>query len=152
MPPCQNQFPILGRKSVAHRRVRLCEIDHSRGGDPRAWRGCGGLLTPAAGPGLPNKQAFQIQKLMGKDGSVSMELNDESEVYHLRDAVWKAAGMAPFDGCLCIGCLEKRLGRQLRGTDFDTSHPFNRVPGTPRLMERRAKPFKPTGRLPTLDD
>jgi hypothetical protein len=79
--------------------VRLCEIDHSRGGDPRAWRGCGGLLTPAAGPGLPNKQAFQIQKLMGKDGSVSMELNDESEVYHLRDAVWKTAGMAPFDGC-----------------------------------------------------
>ena len=47
-----------------------------------------------------------------------MELNDESEVYHLRDAVWKAAGMAPFDGCLCIGCLEKRLGRQLRPTDF----------------------------------
>ena len=81
-----------------------------------------------------------------------MELDDQSEVYHLRDAVWKAAGMAPFGGCLCIGCLEKRLGRQLRPTDFDTSHHFNRAPGTPRLMERRAKPFKPTGRLPTLDD
>jgi hypothetical protein len=90
---------------------------------------------------------------MGKnDEGVSMELNDQSEVYHLRDAVWKAAGMAPFDGCLCIGCLEKRLGRQLRATDFDASHPFNRAPGTPRLMERRAKPFKATGRLPTLDD
>ena len=99
------------------------------------------------------EQAFQILKLMGQeDEGVSMELNDQSEVYHLRDAVWKAAGMAPFDGCLCIGCLEKRLGRQLRPTDFDTSHPFNRVPGTPRLMERRAKNFKPTGRLPMLDD
>ena len=42
-----------------------------------------------------------------------MELNDQLEVYHLRDAVWKAAGMAPFAGCLCVGCLEKRLGRQL---------------------------------------
>ena len=80
-----------------------------------------------------------------------MELNDESEIYHLRDAVWKAAGMAPFGGCLCIGCLEQRLRRQLGPKDFDTSHPFNRVPGTPRLMERRAKPFKPTGRLPTLN-
>ena len=52
------------------------------------------------------EQAFQIQKLMGKDGGVSMELNDESEIYHLRDAVWKAAGIAPFGGFLCIGCLE----------------------------------------------
>ena len=71
------------------------------------------------------EQAFQIQKLMGKDGGVSMELNDELEIYHLRDAVWKAAGIAPFGGCLCIGCLEKRLGRQLGPKDFDTSHPFN---------------------------
>ena len=81
-----------------------------------------------------------------------MELNDQLEVYHLRDAVWKAAGMAPFAGFLCVGCLEKRLGRQLGPKDFDTSHDFNRAPGTPRLMERRAKPFKPPGRLPTLDD
>jgi hypothetical protein len=79
-----------------------------------------------------------------------MELNEQSEVYHLRDAVWKAAGMAPFGGC--IGCLEKRLDRQLGPKDFDTSHDFNRAPGTPRLMERRAKNFKPTGKLPTLDD
>ena len=50
------------------------------------------------------------------------------------------------------GGLPKRLGRQLRPTDFDASHHFNRAPGTPRVMERRAKPFKPTGRLPTLDD
>ena len=90
---------------------------------------------------------------MGKeDEGVAMELNDQLEVYHLRDAVWKAAGMAPFAGCLCVGCLEKRLGRQLGPKDFDTSHDFNRAPGTPRLMERRAKPFKPPGRLPTLDD
>ena len=73
-----------------------------------------------------NRVGLQIQKLMGKDGGASMELNDKSEVYHLRDAVWKAAGMAPFGGCLRIGCLEKRLRRQLRRT----SHPFNRVLGT----------------------
>jgi hypothetical protein len=103
-------------------------------------------------PGLKNRaeteQAFEILKLMGKkDEGVPMELNDQSEVYHLRDAVWKAAGMAPFGGCLCIGCLEKRLGRQLRPKDFDNSHDFNRAPGTPRLMERRTKKFKPRDRL-----
>ena len=77
----------------------------------------------------------------------------QSEVYHVREAVWKAAGMAPFDGCLCIGSRRKSGWVVNCGpTDFDTSDPFNRVPGTPRLMERRAKPFKPTGRLPTLDD
>jgi hypothetical protein len=60
---------------------------------------CGRNTAPGIKNRAQTEQAFQIQKLMGKDGSVSMELNDESEVYHLRDAVWKAAGMAPFDGC-----------------------------------------------------
>jgi hypothetical protein len=42
-------------------------------------------------------------------------------------------------GCLCIGCLEKRIGRELRPADFDRSHEFNQpdVPGTWRLLERR---------------
>jgi hypothetical protein len=46
--------------------------------------------------------------------------------------------MEPRGGCLCIGCLEKRLGRKLRPKDFQRDHPFNRpnVPGTPRLMKR----------------
>jgi hypothetical protein len=40
--------------------------------------------------------------------------------------------MAPFGGCLCIRCLEKRLGRQLKPKDFLRDHEFNdlRVPGT----------------------
>ena len=122
---------------------------------PESWQciDCGRNTAPGIKNRAQTEQAFQILKLMGKeDEGVAMELNDQSEVYHLRDAVWKAAGMAPFGGCLCIGCLEKRLGHQLRPTDFDTSHSFNRAPGTPRLMERRAKNFKPPGRLPTLDD
>jgi len=122
---------------------------------PENWQciDCGRNTAPGIKNRAQTEQAFQILKLMGQeDEGVSMELNEQSEVYHLRDAVWKAAGVAPFGGCLCIGCLEKRLDRQLRPTDFDTSHAFNRAPGTPRLMERRAKPFKPTGRLPTPDD
>lgn len=46
---------------------------------------------------------------------------------------------ANHDGCLCIGCLELRLGRRLVPKDFP-EHPFNRMPGTRRLMERRGEP------------
>jgi hypothetical protein len=45
--------------------------------------------------------------------------------------------MGGMGGCLCIGCLEKRLGRRLRKRDFDRKHPFNQMPGTPRLRNRR---------------
>ena len=143
---------------MRQKETNVCAVDDKpdfRGKVPESWQciDCGRNTAPGIKNRAQTEQAFQILKLMGKeDEGVAMELNDQSEVYHLRDAVWKAAGMAPFAGCLCVGCLEKRLGRQLGPKDFDTSHDFNRAPGTPRLMERRAKPFKPPGRLPTLDD
>lgn len=66
------------------------------------------------------------------------------EWYMVEDEVWVAAGM-PMDpevrhsgeGHLCIGCLERRLGRQLTAADF-TDAPVN-DPGplaTPRLLAR----------------
>src|ERR1700730_7195455 len=50
-----------------------------------------------------------------------------------------AAGMQPMGGCLCIGCLEKRLKRPLKPKDFARSHEFNNpgIPGTPLLLKRR---------------
>jgi len=42
----------------------------------------------------------------------------------------------PYGGCLCIGCLENRIGRKLKPRDF-TRHTFNDMPGTDRLLERR---------------
>lgn len=39
------------------------------------------------------------------------------EWYMVHDQVWQAAGMCNF-GFLCIGCLEKRLGRRLAAADF----------------------------------
>jgi hypothetical protein len=61
----------------------------------------------------------------------------DSEVYALRNEVRKKAGVEPGGGCLCIGCLEKRIGRRLKPKDFRRGHPFNRLPGTPRLLQRR---------------
>jgi hypothetical protein len=40
-------------------------------------------------------------------------------------------------GCLCIGCIERRLGRRLKPKDFPRRHPLNSLPGTERLIERQ---------------
>lgn len=59
------------------------------------------------------------------------------EWYTVRDRVWNAV-MGP--GYLCIGCLEKRLGRRLTPNDF-TDAPVNGPPwsfgATNRLNSRR---------------
>jgi hypothetical protein len=62
--------------------------------------------------------------------------DEKSEVYMVRDAIWKKAGIEEMGGCVCIACLEKRIGRRLKPKDF-TDHPFNSLPGTPRLLDRR---------------
>src|SRR5262245_62539834 len=54
------------------------------------------------------------KKLTGKNEGVEQVFTDRCEVYFVRHAVWRAAGMGPMDGCLCIGCLENRLGRRLK--------------------------------------
>jgi hypothetical protein len=86
-------------------------------------------------PGAPPRALAEF--LMNRDGSVPMTYTNESEVYMVREKIWKAAGMEPYGGCLCIGCLEKRIGRKLKRKDFQPGHPFNDLPGTPRLIERR---------------
>jgi hypothetical protein len=47
--------------------------------------------------------------------------------------------MEPYGGSLCIGCLEKRIGRKLKPNDFLRDHEFNdpRMPSTVRLRKRR---------------
>jgi hypothetical protein len=70
------------------------------------------------------------------------------EHYMVTGDVWKAAGMrAPTvkrynetDGdFLCIGCIEKRLGRTLTAADFTNASINEPSPwDTPRLAERKA--------------
>jgi hypothetical protein len=68
---------------------------------------------------------------------VSIHFDASSEAYMVRRHVWKRARMKPLGGCLCIGCLERRLGRRLRPKDFEPGHELNAMPGTPRLLSRR---------------
>jgi hypothetical protein len=84
------------------------------------------------------------------DQGVKQSVDDASEIYMVKDAVWKAAGMGNdnelwaaekrWGGCLCIGCLEKRIGRLLTPQDF-SDHVFNSMPGTERLLSRREMPL-----------
>ena len=86
-------------------------------------------------PGFPDG-ATTLKQI--KESGVSEQcIGFDSEVYMVRDAVWRKAGMEDFGGCHCIGCLEKRLGRKLKPKDFNWNHSFNSLPGTPRLLNRR---------------
>jgi hypothetical protein len=64
------------------------------------------------------------------------------EWYMVRDHVWTEAGMESYNGgCLCIGCLELRLGRSLcredfRPTDLTTDWIRESRLHTPRLRSR----------------
>jgi hypothetical protein len=66
------------------------------------------------------------------------KITARDEIYMVHSWIWHQAGMAEFGGCLCIGCLEQRLGRRLTPSDF-SDHAFNspRLPASPRLRNRR---------------
>ena len=117
-----------------------------KGATPESWAciDCG--INTA--PGYPTrvemerlyKTAVTMKKLSGEAPPVAtLKFDDRCEVYIVRDSVWKAARLAPMGGCICIGCLEKRLGRRLNPKDFPRRHPFNSLPGTERLIERRER-------------
>lgn len=90
---------------------------------------CEGIALSARGikvPGLDCKQCGTDISQMGI-----------KEWYMVEDAVWKPA--AKGDDVLCIGCLEKRLGRMLRPEDFE-GYRINYIQGdnemSPRLQSR----------------
>src|SRR5262245_60324285 len=97
-----------------------------KGATPESW--CCIDCSINTAPGHPTriecerlfKTATAIGRLTGEKNPAIAEVtyNDECEIYMVRNSVWKAAGMEPWGGCLCIGCLEKRLGRRLKPKDF----------------------------------
>src|SRR5262245_34155410 len=58
-------------------------------------------------PGFPDG-ATALREIE-EQGETTATCSSANEVYTVRDAIWEKAGMEPFGGCLCIGCLEKRL-------------------------------------------
>jgi hypothetical protein len=82
-----------------------------------------------------------------RNWSLPVTVDSQSETFMVHDHVWKAAGMEPWGGVLCVGCLEKRIGRRLMPDDF-SDHVFNTsFPGTRRLQERQGR-YDPLGDWP----
>ena len=57
----------------------------------------------------------------------------------MRPMVLVVANTPEPEGCLCVGCLERRIGRQLKPKDFLHGDTWNdpRLPASPRLRKRR---------------
>jgi hypothetical protein len=112
---------------------RIPTMIDANGGIPESWAciDCGVNTAP----GCSTRE--QIEQASPAQDSVTQTFDDQTEVYVVRAAIWKAASMEDYGGCLCIGCLEKRIGRKLRPKDFMRKHPFSALPGTKRLLARR---------------
>ncbi len=68
--------------------------------------------------------------------------HDIHEYYMVRNSIWFSLGLKDNRGMLCIGCLEKRLGRRLDHSDFPNL-PINTSPATrfsDRLLSRLGLP------------
>jgi hypothetical protein len=110
------------------------QID-AKGTSPESWAcvDCGVNTAPRL------KTRIEIEHdLMFRESSEN-HVDNQSEVYMVRRKVWEAADVKGDGGCLCVSCLEKRIGRLLTPKDFLPGHPFNASdwPGTPRLKARR---------------
>jgi hypothetical protein len=68
----------------------------------------------------------------------TMTFTAETEVYYVHPHVWEKSGIDFWSGCLCIGCLESRIGRRLQPFDFIPDNGFNdpKLPGTRRRLDR----------------
>lgn len=107
--------------------------DLGAAGVPESWNcvGCG--MNTA--PGMLDRKQMRAAFTIGD--AAQNTITWESEVYTVKPAVWRAAGMVADGGCLCIGCLEERIGRQLQPKDFLRKSGFHNVPGSIRLISRR---------------
>jgi hypothetical protein len=106
-----------------------------KGKSPESWFciDCGVNTAPGCFGRVELERAFDAA------GRVKQHIDDRSEIYTVHDHVWKAAGMERLGGCVCVGCLEARLGRKLIPDDFPRDRVFNQFPGTPRLLERQGR-------------
>jgi hypothetical protein len=109
----------------------------AKGAVPESWAclDCGINTAPGCSTREQIEQAFAV--IRTNNESVTQRFDDQTEVYMVKPTIWKAAGMDDFGGCLCIGCLEKRIGRTLMPRDFMRNHAFSGLPGTERLLARR---------------
>src|SRR5215510_7179058 len=80
-------------------------------------------------------------------GGIGGSCGSDREWFMLKDRVWNLAQCDRPRRFLCVGCLERRLGRTLTAADFKRSAKVNFVGSkSPRLL-RRMRDLKPAKRL-----
>ena len=121
------------RQARAQRRDKVVSL---RGLIPETW--CCVDCGYDTAPGWTNREQTELD--FARYGESKNTVSDQLEVYHVNADVWALTGLDGWGGCLCIGCLEQRIGRRLKPDDFIPDHPFNSLPGTRRLLKRRGKP------------
>jgi hypothetical protein len=89
-------------------------------------------------PGTEGRKEIEASLLVGRPTFTNF--GPDTEMYIVTDEVWEQSGLEAWGGCLCIGCLEKRIGRPLKPDDFP-DHPFNHMPTSKRLMKRRGRRY-----------
>jgi hypothetical protein len=138
---CERRCRLYGGFIMQTRTITLTKADVDKNIDDRtdSWIcvDCGFNTAP----GVPNAERIRLE--VAAFGSITATVCENSEAYWVRSRVWKAANMNGWGGCLCIGCLENRLGRMLKPKDFDRDDPFHSFPGTKRLLSRRGAAWTP---------
>lgn len=95
----------------------------------------GRLRVRLFGYSSPGCRALETNFLCNDCG---LDVVAAAENYMVLDDVWTSAGLGIYEGLLCIGCLEDRLGRTLTPGDF-LACPLNANPArwqSPRLLDR----------------
>ena len=107
-----------------------------RGKVPESWAciDCGVNTAPGH---LNREQMEEALALDWNNQGVTQTYGELTEIYMVAEPIWEAAGMEPMGGCLCIGCLEKRIGRKLTSGDFVDNSSLNKMRGSERLKDRR---------------
>ena len=101
------------------------------------------ILFPKKRPAQKNPYSDPIgQESRAKGWCVDCHASIRDEFYMVHDSVWRKARMGEFAGFLCVGCLEKRIGRRLRPADF-TDCPMNK----PDFTYRDGRPVPKSHRL-----
>jgi hypothetical protein len=98
---------------------------------------CGMDTWPGHKRRAESEQAWRRAKAIGR-GWRTLTFTPETEVYYVHPHVWEKSGVGFWSSCLCIGCLESRIGRRLQPFDFIPDNGFNdlNLPGTKRRLER----------------
>jgi hypothetical protein len=81
---------------------------------PESWAciDCGVNTAPRL---LNREQMEQDFAVIRIEQSHGQSVDELSEVYTLKSKIWKAAGILPMGGCLCIGCLERAAWQDADG-------------------------------------